>query len=160
MTEACANGVCEVPDKETTRPCPRCNGKGKRVKGVTIRYLVRGTFQSRIHDSLTYRFCPSPDCPVVYYSETGDAQFTKDELSERVTIKEKDDPLPVCYCFNFFRHDIREEIEKTGKTTVPDFISAQVKAGNCLCEYTNPQGTCCLGNVSAAVKQIQKEGKK
>jgi hypothetical protein len=124
---------------------------------VTVRYLVRGAFQSRINDSLTYRFCALPDCPVVYYSETGNLVFEKEELSEKVTIKEKDDPLPACYCFNFFRHDIREEIKKTGKTTIPDFISSQVKAGNCFCEYTNPQGTCCLGNISAVVKQIQKK---
>lgn len=156
MAETCTNGICEVGDKETTRPCPRCNGKGKRVKGVTVRYLVRGVFQSRIHDSLTYRFCLSPDCPVVYYSETGNSVFTKEELSEKVTIKEKDDPLPICYCFNFFRHDVEKEIKSTGKTTIPDFISAQVKAGNCFCEHTNPQGTCCLGNVSKVVKEIQR----
>lgn len=157
MAEKCDNGVCEISDKKATRPCPHCNGKGKKVKGVTVRYLVQGAFQSRINDPLTYRFCLSPDCLVVYYSETGDSVFTKEELSERVTIKEKDDPLPICYCFNFFRHDVEAEIRETGKTTITDFISAQVKDGNCFCEYTNPQGTCCLGNVSAAVKQLQKK---
>lgn len=81
----------------------------------------------------------------------------KEELSERVTIKEKNDPIPVCYCFNFFRHDVREEIQKTGKTSIPDFISAQVKAGNCFCEYTNPEGTCCLGNLSLVVKNFLKK---
>lgn len=159
MTEKCNSGVCEVSDKETTPPCPRCNGQGKRVKGVTVRYLVQGRFQTRVNDSLSYRFCLSPDCPVVYYSATGNSVFSKEELSEKVTSKEKDDPLPICYCFNFFRHDVEEEIKSTGKTTIPDFISAQVKAGNCFCEYTNPQGTCCLGNVSKVVKEIQKGGK-
>ena len=77
-----------------------------------------------------------------------------------VSGKETEDSKPLCYCFNFFRHHIRNEIQKTGKTTIPEFISAQVKVGNCSCQYTNPKGTCCLGDVLAAVKQIQKEGKK
>jgi hypothetical protein len=29
-----------------------------------------------------------------------------------------------------------------------------VKAGNCACEVRNPQGSCCLGNVQATVKQV------
>lgn len=67
-----------------------------------------------------------------------------------------DDPQ-VCYCFNFFTSDLREEIETTGKTTIPDFIRQKVKEKACACEIMNPQGSCCLGNVSQAVKKIEKE---
>lgn len=142
---------------EVQTACPRCGKKGKKVEAMTVRYMVLGRFQSKINEVLTYLFCRSPDCPVVYFSETGDSIFAKEELSERVTVKEKNDPLPICYCFNFFRHDVAAEIKETGRTTIPEFISAQVKTGNCFCEYTNPQGSCCLGNVNAIIKQIKKE---
>ncbi len=45
-----------------------------------------------------------------------------------------------------------DEIKNTGKSTAVESITKEVKAGNCFCERSNPQGTCCLGNVSKAVK--------
>lgn len=67
----------------------------------------------------------------------------------------KEDPEQICYCFGIFRHHIRNEMQKTGKTTIPGFISAQVRAGNCRCKDLNPKRTCCLGDISKAVKEIQ-----
>ena len=49
-----------------------------------------------------------------------------------------------------------EEIRDTGKCTILQHITAEVKAGNCACEIRNPQGSCCLGNVNAAVKRAMK----
>lgn len=138
---------CCAKEKNEQQSCPRCGSKSKKVSVITVRYMLKGSFQPQVQEKSSYRFCSSPTCLVVYFSEIADDVFTKNQLSERVTIKESDDPVPICYCFNFFRHDVEKEISETGKTTIPDFITAQVKAKNCLCEYTNPQGTCCLGNV-------------
>ena len=35
-----------------------------------------------------------------------------------------------------------------------DAIKAEVKAGTCRCEMTNPEGVCCLGDVSKEVKAL------
>lgn len=156
--EKCSQGVCEPTLETRTRAvCPRCGNKGKKVETITVRYLVLGRYQDRVNEALSYHFCLSPECPVAYFSEEGDSIFTKEELSEKVTVKEKEDPLPLCYCFNFFRHDLEREIRERGRTTVPEFVNAQVKAGNCFCEYTNPQGSCCLGNINASVKALLKK---
>lgn len=156
--ERCSVGVCETTQERQAQPvCPQCKGKGKKVESITVRYLLKGSAQRQLDESLSYHFCLSPSCQVVYFSGTGNGTFIKDQISERVTIKEKEDPLPICYCFNFFRHDVVAEIRETERTTIPDFISNQVKAGNCFCEYTNPQGTCCLGNVNAIAKELKKE---
>jgi len=148
IMEHCTDATCEIPttEKGGLRLCPRCGFKSKRVSTTTVRYMVRGIFQGEVDDDGSYRFCQSPLCPVVYFAEG--QLFTKDQLSERVTIKETEDPIPVCYCFNFTRKDLEKEIREKGRTTIPDFISRQVKAENCFCEYTNPEGTCCLGNVN------------
>lgn len=152
----CADGTCNISETETKEQlCPRCGSTSKKVSSQTVRYMVKGAFQAQVHDETSYRFCLSPTCPVVYF-ENAHSLLTQDQLSERVTIKEGEGPIPICYCFNFFRHDVEKEISETGKTTIPDFIATQVKAKKCLCEYTNPQGSCCLGNVSAAVKAILK----
>ncbi|MCK9905406.1 hypothetical protein MXD63_36140, partial [Frankia sp. Cpl3] len=37
-----------------------------------------------------------------------------------------------------------------------DRIKTQVQAGRCACEIHNPQGTCCLGNVSAFVRGFKR----
>jgi hypothetical protein len=54
---------------------------------------------------------------------------------------------------------IEEEIRAKGTTDIPERIKAEVKAKNCYCEITNPQGACCLGNITQAIRQI-KEGVK
>ena len=157
--DCCAKEKHEVSEveKKEQQHCPRCGSKSKKISIVTVRYMLKGSFQPHVQDEASYQFCSSPTCPVVYFSENDHSVFMKDQLSERVTIKESNDPIPICYCFNFFRHDVEKEIKETGKTTIPDFISKQVKVKNCFCEHTNPQGTCCLGNVSAVVKTILKK---
>lgn len=64
---------------------------------------------------------------------------------------------PVCYCFGFTPAMIREELVATGKSTVIERIAAEMKADFCACEIRNPQGSCCLGNVKAAVKVAMAE---
>lgn len=145
--------ACEVENKKQ-HSCPQCSSQSKKISTITVRYMVKGIFQSDVQEGASYRFCLSPTCSTVYFTENNHTVFTKDQLSERVAIKENEDPIPICYCFNFFQHDVEKEINETGKTTIPDFITAQVKGKNCLCEYTNPQGTCCLGHVNSVVKKI------
>ncbi len=38
----------------------------------------------------------------------------------------------------------------TGKSTVAERITTEVKAGHCACEVKNPSGKCCLGDVTRA----------
>jgi NAD(P)H-nitrite reductase large subunit len=79
--------------------------------------------------------------------------FRRNDLSVRVGLKEKQDPIPVCYCFGFTRQDIASEIRENGKPTIPDKIKAEVKAGRCACEVKNPSGKCCLGNVTKVIQE-------
>ena len=99
-----------------------------------------------------FHFCRSTGCDVVYFHPDGDC-LRKPDVRVRVGMKETEDPVPLCYCFGFTEAMAREEIRATGRCTIPQRISAEVKAGNCACEIRNPQGSCCLGNVSAAVKK-------
>jgi hypothetical protein len=97
-------------------------------------------------------FCRTATCEVVYF-RPNEALFRKQDLSVLVGLKDPANPIaPVCYCFGWTPQRIRAEIKTTGNSTVIDQIKAQVKAGNCYCEVTNPQGSCCLGNVAKAVQ--------
>jgi len=90
----------------------------------------------------------------VYFDPNGTV-FAKSDLSVRVGVKEPEEPKPLCYCFGFTEAAIVEDVRQNGHATIPDAIKAQVKAGNCYCEVTNPQGSCCLGNVTAAVQKAK-----
>jgi hypothetical protein len=100
-----------------------------------------------------YRFCAAPDCRVVYFSDAGQT-FTTADLRVRVGLKEREDPIPLCYCFGFDESHIREEIERDGQTTIPQRISTLIKQRLCACEARNPSGMCCLGEVNNAVRRL------
>lgn len=156
MQSCCGPTRCETEEEKRTIPvCPSCGKKGKQVDTRTLWYLLKGKFQRDVVSDTTYYFCGVPDCAVVYYSDNSQF-FTKDQVRVPVGQKELENPQ-VCYCFNFFTSDLREEIETTGKTIIPDFIRQKVKEKACACEIMNPQGSCCLGNVSQAVKKIEKD---
>jgi len=104
---------------------------------------------------IPYLFCRTPDCPVVYFAADGIQVFTKDQIRVPVHQKEPaDDNVLVCYCFCHSPATIRADLLVTGRSTVIEEIEAGIKAGQCACDIRNPQGSCCLGNVGAVVKQL------
>jgi hypothetical protein len=62
----------------------------------------------------------------------------------------------LCYCFVHTTGDIRAEVI-SGKQTIVNDINAGIQAGQCACDWRNPQGHCCLGNVRQLIQQIQDE---
>lgn len=154
VTEAC----CELHPPQRCGPakCPECGELGKTVQRITLGALVKPEKRHTIPAGKEFCFCRSERCDVVYFLPDR-VLFRKTDLSVRVALKEPKDPtVPVCYCFGWTSEKIQAELQATGKSTVIDQIKAQVQAGNCYCEITNPQGSCCLGNVSQAVKQASK----
>ncbi len=90
----------------------------------------------------------------MYFTESGDQIFTTEDLRVRVGLKERTDPIPLCYCFGFDEADLREEIERTGRTTIPQRIAELLQQTMCACPARNPSGACCLGEVTKAVKRL------
>ena len=131
--------------------CPANGARSKQVDMLTLRSLVR-RLPLRM-PTTQYYFCEARDCDVVYFALDSQAPiFRRDDLLVRVGVKEESDPIPVCYCFGFTRKDIENEIAASGRSTVVERISAEVKQGNCACEVKNPSGKCCLGNVTRIVR--------
>ena len=143
--------TCSLP---TSKPgvCPSCGEKGKPVAVLTVKSLVRD--HTRVPASISYSFCRTVDCDVVYFSDQ--VVFTKPDLKLRVGIKETANPIPLCYCFDYSREDIRRDIEATGQTSALEEIKAEVQAGFCACEVKNPSGTCCLGDITRAIQEAKK----
>ena len=146
---------CSVSAKSGVRravvACPVTGTRSKRVNMLTVKSLVR-KLPMGMPDT-QYYFCDTSDCEVVYFALDAEApRFRREDLMVRVGAKETADPIPVCYCFGFTRKDIENEIAETGRSTIADRISAEVKTGNCACEVKNPSGKCCLGDVTRTAK--------
>lgn len=140
------------PARET---CPRCGEKGKKVDTMTVKAMLAISLEAI--RPVSYRFCRTETCPVAYFSADGQV-FYEDDLRERVHQKHPDaDDVFVCYCFRHTPGSIRAELLEAGRSTVIERVSAGVKAGQCACEIRNPQGSCCLGNVTQVVKWAQTE---
>ncbi len=149
MSECCAVKAPAIPAEVMS--CPECRSGSKQVDTLTVKSLVRqlpfGMMPAQ------YYFCQAPACDVVYFPSNPQAPtFRRSDLLVRVRLKEKDDPVPVCYCFGVARRHIADEVQRTGKSTVAERIKAEVKAGNCACEVKNPSGKCCLGDVIRAAQ--------
>ncbi len=145
---------CVIPHTGNPPVCPMNEQVVKTVGRITVETLVKPEIKSQLLPQ-PYYFCNAPDCDTVYVSALGEHLITKDQLSVRVGIKEQEDPSPICYCFNYDRQAIQADFRNMGSTEIPKIITARVKAGECQCELTNPSGTCCLGDVSRAVKQAE-----
>lgn len=136
--------------------CLSCNGPSRPVTLRTMLLMLKPDLFNKVGRS-RYRFCASPDCRVAYFSL--EHSFTTNDLRIRVGLKEKDHPIPLCYCFGFSEEAMREEISVEGQTTIPQQISALIKERMCACEEKNPSGACCLGEVTKAAKRLVMEAK-
>lgn len=141
-----------------THHCPICGQKGKKADSITLKAMLKVSLLA-LRDT-PYLFCRTADCEVVYFSTDGTQTFTKAQICVPVYQKEPDDEtVPICYCFRHNPATIRAELLATGQSTVIEEINGGINAGQCACELRNPQGSCCLGNVSRVVKQIEQDVK-
>lgn len=150
--DACCSVAPEGGAKEALCSC--CGQKGKRVSSITVAALVLGPLKSEVREG-DYILCLNPGCAQVYTGSDGARSFVKSDLAVRVGYKEQDGPHLVCYCFDHSVEEVEAELRASGRTTIPERIKAEVKAGRCACDVKNPQGTCCLGNVNRAMKEAQ-----
>lgn len=142
-----------APKDDPRHGCTSCGRASRPVTRKIMLLMLKPELFGRIGEG-GYRFCTDPDCRVVYFTEGAGISFTTDDLRLRVGLKEKRDPIPLCYCFGFDEADLREEIAATGRTTIPQQIAALLKEGMCACPARNPSGACCLGEVNKAAKRL------
>lgn len=152
-SECCKTGV--KAGATASVACPACGTKGKAVKPITIESLVIEQARLRVGRPDGFRFCAEPSCEVAYYHADTGARIAKDEVRVRIGQKVTESPRPICYCFQHTIEEIDAEVLATGASRVAVDITAKCRQGLDRCEETNPQGSCCLGNVRWAEKLAQ-----
>lgn len=83
----------------------------------------------------------------MYFFPETDIMIDKAELTVRVGLKETEEPITVCYCFQHTKSDIELDFAENGRSTIEQDIRQKVKTKQCSCEIMNPKGRCCLGDV-------------
>lgn len=165
MTETCCcqteagNAVCDLPAQNFQRPtrkvnaCSECGQTGKPIGAQTVKALLAVSLRE-IQD-VSYLFCRTQTCPVVYFSADGEQTFTVEQVRERVYQKKPTlEDTFICYCF---RHTVGElqAASMEDRLSILNGINIGINAGQCACNLRNPQGSCCLGNMRTMVKQLQ-----
>ncbi|MDQ7028114.1 MAG: hypothetical protein Q9P01_17350 [Anaerolineae bacterium] len=162
VDSCCAPAADDVQAVEDTvaktKPgiCPTCSTKGKKVDGATVKSMLSVSLCQ--YRDVPYYFCREADCDTVYFTADGTQVFGTQDVRERVFQKEPNaGDVFACYCFRHTPDSIRAEIVETGVTTVVDEVNVGINAGQCACDWRNPQDSCCLGNVMKVVKRIESE---
>ncbi len=138
--------------QETDR-CSSCNGQSRPVSRKTVLLMLKPELLERaMHGN--YSFCSARDCSIVYFEDKGE-HFNVDDLRIRVGLKVNDDPIPLCYCFGFDENHIRDEIYRTGSTSIAEKVSRLIREGLCACEARNPSGVCCLGELNKTANRLR-----
>ena len=93
------------------------------------------------------------NCKVVYF-DTSNKEYTLSDI--KISVHQKDDSLstPVCYCFNWTKEKIKQNVENKLTPNPLEHIRENIKENRCGCEVNNPQGSCCLGNVTKYIKGL------
>lgn len=160
MTDRCScppeagNETCDLRGSVPTSACPVCLKTGKALNSITLKALLNVPLTEICH--VEYRFCRTPDCPVVYYNQDGAQTFLEIDLRERVYQKHAaEDDVFLCYCFRYTTGTIKDEFADNQADPVVVRITAGIQAGQCACDIRNPQGSCCLGNVRSFVSNLE-----
>jgi hypothetical protein len=137
--------------------CPLNGQLGRAVQTQTLKALLRVSLRE-VNEQDHYFFCATSDCPVVYFNTTGSQTFRIEHLHERVYQKQATDPeVLVCYCFQYSLGTL-QQADKKHKQVILSDIKQGIALNQCACDLRNPQGTCCLGNVSKVLKdQVRPE---
>jgi len=153
MDDCCCPGVS---DGSPPRACPRCHVNGAVVELQTVKALLTERALTRL--AVTHhRFCSNDICEVVYFD---DERRTFDTSDIRVAVwqKEPSGGRLICYCFGETETSMRTELETTGHSGAVQRVRAHIAAGRCACDIRNPRGSCCLGDLTAAVQRLQSAG--
>lgn len=151
-TVAVSECCCPEPAVATKAACPSCRQAAGRVDATTVKALLTAEALARINLAAFY-FCSSEACDTVYFSDAGQVFRTVDVTVE-VWHKQPAGDRTFCYCFGENESAMRAELESSGRIGAIERVRHHIAERRCACDIRNPRGACCLGDLSAAVRDI------
>ena len=132
--------------------CPDCGQPGVRVKADAVKFNIVN-FKLKNKDSGTkWNICINPGCECSYFS--GKEIFRTSDLRKPLFFKDNSDDVPICYCSDLSRGEIKDAV-RNGCKTIKDVQKYTKKSMKGHCETRNPLGKCCrnvfLRTISSSV---------
>ncbi|MGG0658326.1 putative iron-sulfur cluster-binding metallochaperone [Rummeliibacillus pycnus] len=152
--DCCSSNLKEAKI-ENDGVCPSCKNKAKNVKLITLKSLLKPSALETLNAKMDYYFCSMEECDVVYFNANNEKYLVSD-IKVPVHQKDASTATPICYCFDWTKEKIGEYLNQEFSPDPIENIRINIKENRCGCEVNNPQGSCCLGNVTKYVKSIKK----
>ncbi|MFD3450363.1 hypothetical protein ACFDTO_37940 [Microbacteriaceae bacterium 4G12] len=133
--------------------CPSCKSKAKNVKLITLKSLLKPSALETLNAKENHYFCSTEGCDVVYF-DTNNKKYLVSDIKVAVHQKDGSSTTPICYCFDWTKEKIKEYVEKGLTPNLVEHIRENIKENRCGCDVNNPQGSCCLGNVTSYIKEL------
>ncbi|MEO4054690.1 (2Fe-2S)-binding protein [Solibacillus sp. CAU 1738] len=151
--EDCCNSNLKETKVEHSGNCPFCRNKAKIVKLITLKSLLKPSALETLNAEATHYFCSSKECDVVYF-DTINKKYLISDIKVSVHQKNDSTTTPICYCFDWTKEKIENYVKRELGPKPIEQIRENIKENRCGCEVNNPQGSCCLGNVTKFIKSL------
>lgn len=152
--DCCSSNLNEVK-VEYDGVCPFCKNKAKNVKLITLKSLLKPSSLETLNANVEHYFCSTEGCDVVYF-DSNNKKYLVSDMKVAVHQKDASTTTPICYCFDWTKEKIEKYIKLELSPYPIEHIRVNIKENRCGCEVNNPQGSCCLGNVTKYIKSIKK----
>lgn len=151
MGNCCSSNLKEI--NENNSVCSSCKNKAKSVKLITLKSMLIPSALETLNAEENHYFCATKDCDVVYF-DTKNKKYLISDIKEVVYQKDNSLNTSICYCFGWTREKIKQFVENELTPNPLEHIREHIKENRCGCEFNNPQGGCCIGNVTKYIKEI------
>ena len=125
---------------EIIQICPKCGLPAVGVNVEAVKFNVIESLHAMINVKDKWSICVNPACDCSYFSKTKELSTT--DLNVSLFFKDKSDNVPICYCSNLTRGDIKDAV-KNGCKSIDDVQNYTKKDLTGMCEKRNPMGKCC-----------------
>ena len=125
---------------EIIQICPKCGLPAVSVKVEAVKYNVDESLQDLINLKNKWSVCVNPGCDCSYFSRQ--VKLKTADLVSPLFFKDNSDSVPVCYCSNLTRGEIKDAV-KNGCKSIDDVQNYTGKDVTGMCEERNPLGKCC-----------------
>lgn len=128
--------------------CPNCGTPAIPVDREAVQNKVGKELTIPTNEKIAV--CPNPTCNTVYFSKG--IRLKTDDLNEPIFFKDSSDQVPICYCSNLTRGEIKKAVNN-GCKTIAEVREYSGKNITGKCQEKNPLGQCCTNSLRYEIEQ-------
>jgi len=138
---------------EIIQICPKCGLPAIAVNVEAVSFNVNESSKALVDVKNKWSVCVNPDCDCSYFSKR--LTFRTSDLIAPLFFKDDSDNVPICYCSNLTRGEIKNAV-KNGSKSIDDVQKYTEKDITGLCQARNPLGKCCRNVFLKAISDSRK----